>query len=152
MSRHKITGYRFLDRDPIVDLCMYAIDQSGFRISQIAGEANHGVAESTIRNVAYGKTRRPTHNTVRTIIEACGGQEVFIFPGATKGHDVRARVDYDAKARKEAIQLANGRGWHGIDPIHPRRLQAKLKALPRASGTKPAQLPPGAPNSRGSKD
>ncbi len=123
-SMAKVTGYRFLDRDPIVDLCLYAMDKSGFRITEIAEEANYSVAPSTIRNLAYGKTRRPTHNTVRCIIEGCGGQEVFVFP---EGH--RFRVDYESKSLNDALKAANGKGWHGIEPIHPQMMRKKQKEL-----------------------
>lgn len=118
----KVTGYRFLEQDPIVDLCRTVIDMSGFRLRQIHDEANHSIAESTIRNLAYGTTRRPTHNTVRTVIEACGGKEVFILPD---GH--RLAANYEATSRKDLVRMANGHGWRAVEPIHPHQIKSHLR-------------------------
>lgn len=127
-SPSNATGYRFLDQDPVVDLCRFAMDRAGFRFSQIIQEANHSIAEGTVRNIAYGKTRRPMHNTVRTIIEACGGREVFVFPGPD-GHDMQLAGNYDAKSAKDAIRMRNGHGWRSVEPIHPKIMRQKQAAM-----------------------
>lgn len=141
MSR-KVTGYRFLEQDPIVDLCRTVMEMSGFRVRQILDEANNSISDTTVRNLAYGKTRRPTHNTVRTVIEACGGKEVFILPD---GH--RLAADYAATSRKDAIRMANGQGWRTVEPISRTQLKSHLRqrmvdyrktraSTPRANATK----------------
>lgn len=116
----RANGYRFLEQDPIVDLCRYMIDMTNFKPSQIVAEANHGIVEQTVRNIIFGKTRRPTHNTIRCIIEGCGGQEVVLLPDGK-----RLRVNYEATTRRDCLKMANGHGWRGVEPIHPRHQPKK---------------------------
>lgn len=114
----KLTGYRFLTKDPICDLIRTALASSGLKTSQIATDAE--VAPGTIANIDFGKTRRPQHNTTRCIMEACGYQEVWVTPD-----NHRLKVDYSATSRSGRIKAANGKGWHTIRSILPRRPRKK---------------------------
>lgn len=119
---HKVTGYRFFDHDPIVDAARTMMDAAGFSFSQMADDANGGVVESTIRNLAYGNTRFPRFNTIRVITEICRGRLVIEM---NDGH--RLRVDYDDDGNRAKLMMANGSGWRAIDPVKPKEMRDHVR-------------------------
>ncbi len=64
------TGYRWRDRDPILDLVNSLIEESNMSRLQIAVKC--GVSISTLRNWDIGKTKRPQAVTVKFVLEAMG--------------------------------------------------------------------------------
>ena len=59
--------YRFIDKDPVVDLIRTAFQRDGRTIKEIAPLAN--LATDTIRRLLYGDTRRPQHRTVAVLFQ-----------------------------------------------------------------------------------
>ena len=70
------TGYRWKDKDPIIDAVRAAIENSQKSITRIATDAN--VATSTIHNWDKGNVRKPQHATLRSVMEACGYHERWV--------------------------------------------------------------------------
>lgn len=68
-----VTGYRFLDKDPVIDAYRYAKEKSGLSEKDIA--AGTGLSVSTLVAWDRGKTRRPQHGTIRAAMEECGYKE-----------------------------------------------------------------------------
>lgn len=63
-------GYRFVDRDPILDKVNSAMDESKLTDKAIADKS--GVSVSTIRAWRYGDVKRPQHLTLKFVLDACG--------------------------------------------------------------------------------
>lgn len=84
-----VTGYRFLDKDPIIDVFREAMRQSGKTASKIADDA--GLARTTTRGWDVGDTRRPQHVTLRAAMAACGYREVWM------SNTGNISMDYDNK-------------------------------------------------------
>lgn len=78
-------GYRFIDKDPVIDLFREAVRRSGLKVSQIAKQSR--VTPTTLHSWLGGKTRRPQHATLRAALNACGYNEQFI--NTTTGHMLR---------------------------------------------------------------
>jgi len=64
------TGYRWRDRDPILDLVNHLVQQSPMTYTQIS--VSCGVSQSTLRNWDRGKTKRPQAVTVKFVLRAIG--------------------------------------------------------------------------------
>lgn len=64
------TGYRWRDRDPILDLINGLVKESGMSFEQISNRC--GVSKSTLRNWDVGKTMRPQAVTVKFVLNAIG--------------------------------------------------------------------------------
>lgn len=62
--------YRWTDKDPIIDICRTAIQQSGMSLLEISNKS--GVTTGTLHRWLYGETRRPLHSTVRVVLRVCG--------------------------------------------------------------------------------
>lgn len=60
------TGYRWQDRDEIMDFVVAAINESGLTYTQIANMS--GVHQSTLRNWCLGKTKRPMRATLDIVL------------------------------------------------------------------------------------
>lgn len=107
----KITGHRFLEKDPIVDVIRAAMDKRGWNCNRIAELAD--VAPGTIRNIDFGETRRPQHHTTRRIMGACGYQEVW---QASNGEQIK--MEYEERSRSKRLKLmhADGDRWTAIHP------------------------------------
>lgn len=74
-SNVKLTGYRFLSKDPVIDLWRTAKEQSKLSFEEIA--AKSGITKNTLMRWDFGETRRPQHITLRFAMSACGYEEVF---------------------------------------------------------------------------
>lgn len=70
-------AYRFIAKDPIMDVIASVIDGSGMNPHQIALRANGLVSPTTIYNWGYGKVRRPTHSCLAAVMESCSYREVW---------------------------------------------------------------------------
>jgi hypothetical protein len=64
------TGYRFTDRDPILELVTRIITDSGWSLKAI--ESKSGVCSSTLRKWQNGETRRPQNATVDMVMRILG--------------------------------------------------------------------------------
>ena len=68
-------GYRFIERDPVIEELLWAFDQSGLTDAQIAAYAM--VSWQTVHNVRT-KTKRPHNYTVTRLLRACGFKRVLV--------------------------------------------------------------------------
>ncbi len=68
-------GYRFIERDPVVDDLMYVMDQSGMTDAEIAARAM--VAWQTVHHIRV-KTKRPQNYTCDRIFRVCGYKRVLM--------------------------------------------------------------------------
>lgn len=64
------TGYRWRDKDPIIDLIHTLIDDSKMSVQSIAEKS--GVSAGTIRNWIGGKTKKPQAVTAKHVLHAIG--------------------------------------------------------------------------------
>lgn len=64
------TGYRWRDRDPILDLVNGLIKDSKMSFEQISNRC--GVSKSTLWNWDRGKTKRPQAVTIKFVLNAIG--------------------------------------------------------------------------------
>lgn len=78
-------GYRFIDRDPIIDDLIYVMDNSEMTDAQIAARAM--CSWQTVHNVRV-KTKRPQNYTCERIIKVCGYKRVLM---TKDGKVVRAK-------------------------------------------------------------
>jgi len=72
------TGYRFTDRDPVLELVTRCITDSGTALAAI--EAKCGVTSQTMRQWQKGVTRRPQNATVDMVLRALGYRRTVIGP------------------------------------------------------------------------
>ena len=73
-----LTGYRFLTKNPVIDLYRTARERSGKSIEKIAEES--GVTVQTLKKWEYGETRTPRHITIRFAMYAAGYDETWHNP------------------------------------------------------------------------
>lgn len=72
-----MSDYRFIDKDPIIDVIRTAIQATGAKIRQLSN--NSGVAEITIRNWLEGDTRRPQRLTSEFVLRALGVETTYVW-------------------------------------------------------------------------
>lgn len=71
------TGYRFKDRDPVLDVVVAAIESSGQTYQQIA--EGSGVGRQTISRWCYREVAtRPFHITLHAVMSYLGYEEHWI--------------------------------------------------------------------------
>lgn len=68
MSRRE--GYRFIDKDPIIDVFRTGLQDSGLTPKDVADGS--GIAVGTLYNWLSGKTRRPQHATIKFALKEVG--------------------------------------------------------------------------------
>lgn len=68
-------GYRFIDRDPIIEDLLWVMDESGQTDAQIAAKAL--CTWQTVSNIRV-KTKRPQNYTVDRIFKACGFKRMLV--------------------------------------------------------------------------
>jgi len=83
------TGYRWIDKDPVIDAYRAAFEQSEMNLPSLAEAA--GVAPSTLYAWDKGETKKPQHATIRSVMEALGYTEQWI------GRERKLVVDYKAE-------------------------------------------------------
>lgn len=76
-------GYRFIERDPIIEDLLYCMDSSSLSDTQIAAYAM--TSYQTVHNIRV-KTKRPQNWTVDRIMKACGFKRVLM---TSRGEVVR---------------------------------------------------------------
>lgn len=67
--------YRFIDKDPVIDLIRTAIAEAGLYDNTRSRRSlceKARIHPSTLDNILYGKTRHPQHRTVAAIFKALG--------------------------------------------------------------------------------
>lgn len=69
------TGYRFIGKDPIIELAVARWRMSGLSVRRIAALSH--VAPSTIHNLDTGKTRQPRHLTMAWMLDALGVKVLY---------------------------------------------------------------------------
>ena len=62
--------YRWLDKDPIVDVLRNLIQKDGRTPSELADKAR--LARGTVLGLFFGNTRKPHHSTVTSLASALG--------------------------------------------------------------------------------
>jgi hypothetical protein len=65
-----MTGYRFVDKDPIVDIIAHKIDESKLTLKEIHDRG--GPVYATLHNWVYGATKRPNNATIQQLWQALG--------------------------------------------------------------------------------
>lgn len=65
-----MTEYRFLDKDPIIDIIRTAVFKSRIPIKLIAAQAR--IRPATISRWLYGDTRRPQNYTIQAVLTVLG--------------------------------------------------------------------------------
>jgi predicted transcriptional regulator len=75
MATKTVTGYRWLARDPILDVFKAAKAASGKTNEEIARDS--GVTQATLHKWDYGDTKKPQHLTLAAAMLACGYEETF---------------------------------------------------------------------------
>lgn len=73
---HRDRGYRFVDRDPVMQQVTDAVTASGRSLAWISQRS--GVSEGTLSNWMNGTTRRPQNLTVTFVMQALGFRHVFV--------------------------------------------------------------------------
>lgn len=68
-------NYQFVDKDPLLDKIIDAIDESGVSKAQIT--AKSGVTFSTLKNWENGKTKRGLSSTMNAVLRAIGKELVI---------------------------------------------------------------------------
>jgi hypothetical protein len=71
-------GYRFTDRDPVLELVSRVITDSGLSLAAI--EAKSGVCAPTLRKWMNGVTKRPQNATVDMVLRQLGYTRHVVGP------------------------------------------------------------------------
>src|SRR5712664_652465 len=69
-------GYRWIEKDPIIDEMLYLAKKDGRSLSSIAHAAF--MSPTTILNWDKGKTRRPNHISISSFTRAMGYEMKFV--------------------------------------------------------------------------
>jgi hypothetical protein len=83
ISNKNAQGYRFIERDPVIEELLFCMDNSDLSDTQIAAYAM--TSFQTVRNIRV-KTKRPQNWTVDRIMKACGFKRVLM---TSRGEVVR---------------------------------------------------------------
>ncbi len=75
MATKTVTGYRWLAKDPIIDVYRAAKTKSQKTDEEIARDS--GVSPVTLRKWDMGDTKKPQHITIAAAMLACGYEETF---------------------------------------------------------------------------
>jgi transcriptional regulator with XRE-family HTH domain len=74
-----MTDYRFIDKDPIIDLIRTAYSQGELELKSLAAEAR--VHPQTISRWLYGDVKRPQNWTVQKVLRALGVETRYYLVG-----------------------------------------------------------------------
>ncbi len=69
-------GYRFIERDPVLELITKAITDSGLSLSRISDLC--GVSRWTLHAWESGKVKRPQNLTVEFVLKALGYERIIV--------------------------------------------------------------------------
>lgn len=98
-----VTGYRFLDKDPSIDLFRDAMRRSKMTYKDIALAS--GVSESTLRAWDLGNVKKPQHLTLRFAMSAMGFREIFVNK---EGDVLEARYTKEAQRADNVVVFRKG--------------------------------------------
>jgi hypothetical protein len=82
-------SYSFEEKDPVIDRCRTAIEDSGWSYSRISQES--GVSTACLHEWFNGKTRRPQFATVAAVFSSLGYDLLPVARGSAKIVPIRAR-------------------------------------------------------------
>ena len=82
--------YRFIDKDPVIDLIRTAVYNDGRPEREIAVAAY--INPSTLTKLLYGSTKRPQHRTVGSLFEALKIEQRYIYRDSGKTLKVAAEI------------------------------------------------------------
>lgn len=83
--------YRFIDKDPIIDICRTARQDSGMSAMDI--ERASGLRAGTQKNWFEGGTRRPQYASVAAFLGACGYQ-LTVSKSTVNSNMAKKRTSY----------------------------------------------------------
>lgn len=79
MREHRNNDYRFIDKDPVIDVIRTVMQRQGnlgsSQIERVSYES--GVSAGTIYNWLHGDTRRPQNLSTRFVLEALGVRIIY---------------------------------------------------------------------------
>jgi hypothetical protein len=76
MTKPNNSGYRFIEKDPVIDLYREARRKSGMSAAQVYESG--GATVTTQRGWDYGNVKRPQHITLRFSMAAMGFTEQWV--------------------------------------------------------------------------
>lgn len=82
--------YRFIDKDPVIDLIRTAVYNDERTEREIAVAAF--LHPSTLSKLLYGATKRPQHRTIGSLFEAMKIEQRYIYRGNGKTLKVAAEI------------------------------------------------------------
>ena len=85
-----MVSYRWIDKDPAIDLFRAALKETGAKLADVAKES--GVSVRTLHAWDFGSTRKPQRLTFRFAMAAMGYREVWQRDGKD---GARVEVVYD---------------------------------------------------------
>lgn len=88
MTRTK--EYRFLDKDPIIDLIRTAYQQKQIKLSTLAADAH--VTPQTISRWLYGDTKRPQNYTIHKVLTALGVETRYYWSGTNSQVEILSQA------------------------------------------------------------
>lgn len=83
-GRQHVGDYRFIDKDPVIDIARQAVQEDGRSWSKIEEQA--GVSQGLLSRWFNQDTKRPQHLTVKFILDAC---DVKLVPMRADGTIMR---------------------------------------------------------------
>ena len=92
-----MSDYRFIDKDPVVDIVRTAIHDSGEMYKSIACRAH--VSPKTISNWIYGDVKRPQNFTLYKVFRALGVKTEYVYEAT--GLSVIARPELARRYKKQ---------------------------------------------------
>lgn len=101
-QKKKTADYRFIDKDPAIDVVRTAYYDAGVSIDSVAAEAR--VSRTTIYNWLYGRVRRPQRWTVERVLGALGVEVVYL----KGGRRFEARPGIEARFLKAGFRVVKG--------------------------------------------
>ncbi len=86
-----MSDYRFIDKDPVIDLIRTAYHEGSFKIKDVAAKSR--VHPNTISRWLYGDVKRPQNYTIMRVMEVmgyrlayldCDGNELVVIKGVSR--------------------------------------------------------------------
>jgi len=107
MADKDITGYRFLDKDPIVDIYREAKRKSGLDEKDI--HEMGGPTVSTLRAWDKGKTKKPQRLSTTFAMMALGYHEEWVHNGTGDVLKPRFKEYPETRANRKVVRIEEGR-------------------------------------------
>lgn len=88
---HQVIGYRLYqfggDHDPVIDIIRTAMEDKAITLADLHKTSD--VSASTLTNWFSGKTKRPQHATIKTVVRALGPE--YDYEMTKNGRSIRGR-------------------------------------------------------------